>query len=108
MVTSPCCISSELHKLQLVFYQLNTKTGAVAYSFARFGRGTGGIFLDNVNCWGTKSKLLDCTHPAIGLHNCNHGADAGVRCQGTMYIYISLLHLEHIWEALNLCLLLFF
>ena len=105
MVTSPCRISSELHKLQLAFYQLNTKTGAVAYSFARFGRGTGGIFLDNLGCWGTESRLLDCTHPAIGYHNCNHNADAGVRCQGRMYI--SLLHLEHIWEALKLCLLLF-
>ena len=105
MVTSPCRISSELHKLQLVFYQLNTKTGAVAYSFARFGGGTGGIFLDNLGCSGTESRLLDCTHPAIGYHNCNHNADAGVRCQGRMYI--SLLHLEHIWEALKLCLLLF-
>ena len=60
-------------------------TGAVAYSFARFGRGTGGIFLDNLGCLGTESRLLDCTHPAIGYHNCDHNADAGVSCQGRVY-----------------------
>ena len=62
-----------------------TTTGAVAFSSSRFGGGTGGIFLDNVNCWGTESRLLGCTHPAIGFHNCDHGDDAGVRCQGIMH-----------------------
>ena len=57
-------------------------TGALAYSYSRFGRGTGGIFLDNMNCRGTESRLINCRHSGIGVHNCDHTDDAGVRCSG--------------------------
>ena len=36
--------------------------------------------MDNVQCTGTESSLISCTH--ITNHNCNHGEDAGVRCTG--------------------------
>ena len=64
---------------QLLF----SDTGATAYSSARFGRGTGGIFLDNLYCTGRESQLVDCSHSGIGVHNCDHSDDAGVRCLGT-------------------------
>jgi len=68
----------------VVCRQLGYSTyGATAYSYSRFGGGTGGIFLDNLGCYGYESRLLYCTHPAIGYHNCDHNADAGVRCQGS-------------------------
>jgi len=57
-------------------------TGAVGYSFSHFGGGSGGIFLDNLGCYGYESRLLDCTRPTIGVHDCDHSDDAGVRCQG--------------------------
>ena len=57
-------------------------TGAVAYTNAYFGRGSGGIFLDDVGCTGTESTLLSCNNPGIGYHNCHHSDDAGVRCLG--------------------------
>ena len=56
--------------------------GAIAYTSAYFGRGSGGIFLDNVGCSGTESTLLSCYNPGIGVHNCHHSEDAGVRCLG--------------------------
>ena len=57
--------------------------GAQAYSYAYYGQGYGGIFLDNVACSGTESRLMDCVSSTnIGAHNCQHDDDAGVRCQG--------------------------
>ena len=56
--------------------------GATAYSNSHFGRGSGGIFLDNVGCTGTESRLIDCSHSGIGVHNCDHSDDAGVKCTG--------------------------
>ena len=42
--------------------------------------GTGPIFLDNVQCLGTETRLVDCAHNPIGTHNCIHFEDVGVRC----------------------------
>ena len=56
--------------------------GAQAYSSAHFGEGKGGIFLSNVECFGTESTLLNCTHDGIAVHNCDHKHDAGVSCLG--------------------------
>ena len=43
--------------------------------------GSGPILLDDVQCLGTESRLLDCTHrEPVGSHNCSHFEDAGARC----------------------------
>jgi hypothetical protein len=55
--------------------------GAVAFSQARFGQGSGPIHLDDVNCAGTESALGDCSANPIGINDCSHVEDAGVRCQ---------------------------
>ena len=64
---------------------LHTYTGALALSFAAFGEGTGDIWLDNVNCAGTESRLADCPANSIGVHNCRHIEDAGVRCPNSNF-----------------------
>ena len=56
-------------------------TDAVAYSRAFYGQGTGSIWLDNVQCTGTESRLFDCPANAVGSHNCGHSEDAGASCQ---------------------------
>ena len=55
-------------------------TGAIARSRAFFGQGSGTIVLDNVQCAGTETRLIDCPANPIGIHNCAHSEDAGVTC----------------------------
>lgn len=54
--------------------------GASIVRNAGFGQGSGAIFLDNVRCGGSESRLFDCPANPIGTHNCAHNEDAGVRC----------------------------
>ena len=54
------------------------------FSNSYFGPGTGPTFLDNVQCDGSEEVLLSCLSNGIGKENCNHAADAGVRCPGTL------------------------
>ena len=39
------------------------------------------IWLDNVNCNGSESRLIECQHNGLGIHNCGHHKDAGVICR---------------------------
>ena len=56
--------------------------GAVAFSSAHFGAGTGPIHLDDVDCSGTESNITDCPHSSTITCTNGHSQDAGVRCQG--------------------------
>ncbi|XP_041453692.1 deleted in malignant brain tumors 1 protein-like [Lytechinus variegatus] len=51
-----------------------------AYSNAHFGEGSGSIILDDVECDGTETNILDCPNNGAFDHNCVHGEDAGVSC----------------------------
>ena len=72
----------ELRSLQiffiicLLFFSLS---GSQAFSTARFGAGSGPIHMDDVQCSGTESRLLNCRYTS--RHNCGHSEDASVRCQ---------------------------
>lgn len=52
----------------------------MAYSGAHFGQGTGPIVYDDVICNGPEAELLNCHHPGLGINNCGHDEDAGVKC----------------------------
>ena len=58
-------------------------TGATALTLGAVPDGTGQIWLDNVQCRGTETRLIDCPANPLGSHNCGHTEDAGVRCQPT-------------------------
>ena len=52
----------------------------------KFGGGEGAIFLDNIQCFGKETSLLQCAHNGIVVHNCGHYEDAGVSC-GNFSLY---------------------
>ena len=46
-----------------------------------YGVGSGSIWLDEVACTGQEENITQCTHNAVGTHNCVHSEDAGVLCK---------------------------
>ena len=68
-------------QLGIAIYLFLIFPGAVAL-FTGFTNGVGQIWLDNVQCHGTETRLVDCPAPPLGTHNCGHVEDAGVRCLG--------------------------
>jgi len=63
----------------VVCHQLGLQYVAISTG-ASFGQGSGQIWLDNVYCTGSESRLFDCNHNGFGSHNCYHWEDAGVVC----------------------------
>ena len=61
---------------------------ATSFGLSHFGEGSGEIFLDDVGCNGSESRLFDCSHPAVGDENCEHYEDAAVRCGKNLHFVL--------------------
>ena len=69
-------------------YTLHAPTAYVFVHFAdalvrgsTFGPGTGPIYLDDPDCFGNESRLVDCYY--IPNDDCVHSQDVGVQCNTT-------------------------
>lgn len=71
-----------LREAQVLCAHLGCGPALEAPGGARYGRGSGPIWLDDVTCAGHEPDLFRCAHRTWGEHNCHHGEDAGVVCAG--------------------------
>ena len=71
-----------MNDARVVCRQLGFSDPVSAPGSARFGAGSGQIWLDNVGCSGSESSIANCQHGGWGVENCGHSEDASVICSG--------------------------
>ncbi|XP_075580936.1 antigen WC1.1-like [Pelecanus crispus] len=78
----------DLSDAAIVCQQLGCGGAVEAVGSARFGEGSGQIWLDGVNCSGAEAALWDCPAGSWGQHDCAHKEDAGVVCSDFMALML--------------------
>ncbi|XP_022807798.1 deleted in malignant brain tumors 1 protein-like [Stylophora pistillata] len=71
----------DLQDADVVCHELGYDGALSATGNAALGRGTGPIWLDNVQCVGNEASILQCNHRGWRVHDCRHDKDAGVVCR---------------------------
>ena len=69
----------------VVCRQLGLYSSGTAYRSARYGQGTGPIWLSRLSCFGNESSLFECGQLNVGTKNCTHSDDASVQCGYSRY-----------------------
>ena len=70
----------EMPDADVLCRQLGFEGALVALRSAAYGKGTGEIWLDDVDCKGNESSISQCGHKGWGIRNCDHSQDASVIC----------------------------
>ncbi|XP_067319360.1 deleted in malignant brain tumors 1 protein-like [Anolis sagrei] len=75
-----CDAGWDLQDAQVVCRELGCGEALRASGGARFGGGTGPIWLEGMNCTGKEDSLRQCPKGQRGEHGCDHSRDASVEC----------------------------
>ena len=70
----------DINDARVVCRQFGYSSAVSAPQRARFGQGSGKIWLDDVQCRGDENSIVNCQHHSWGVHNCGHHEDASVIC----------------------------
>ena len=72
----------DINDARVVCRQLGYSSAVSAPQSAWFGQGSGKIWLDDVQCQGKETSIVNCRRRPWGVHNCGHHEDASVICSG--------------------------
>ena len=70
----------DIKDAQVVCRELNYSTATSAPKNSLFGHGNGPIWLDEVECLGNETSIMNCHFKGWGKSNCDHREDASVNC----------------------------
>ena len=93
----------------VVCRQLGFYSSVTAYGSARYGAGTGSIWLRRLSCFGNESNLFECGQLSVQTKNCTHSDDAAIWCRygyyrdasRRKYLAETSLNLQNIYKLLN-------
>ena len=69
------------HDADVICRSLGYQNAYMATVGSVFGPGNGRIVLDNVECLGNESSILQCKHGGLGSVTCTVEQEAGVFCE---------------------------
>ena len=75
-----CDDSWDINDARVVCRELGYPVAVSAPTSAHFGQGSGTIWMDDVQCVGIESSIVNCQHSGWNVHNCGHHEDASVIC----------------------------
>ena len=79
-----CDDNWDIKDARVVCGQLGYPSAVGAPQSARFGQGSGKIWLDEVQCQGNETSIENCRHRPWGVHDCSHSEDASVICSSKL------------------------
>ncbi|KAK2892895.1 hypothetical protein Q8A67_012883 [Cirrhinus molitorella] len=80
-----CDYAWDLADAAVVCRELDCGEPVDALGEAHFGQGSGPIWMDQVKCTGSESRLKNCGSRGWGTYGCDHSKDAGVICADNKY-----------------------
>ena len=76
-----CDTNWDLKDARVVCRELGYLNAVRALQGGQVSRGSGEIWLNEVDCTGNEQRLNNCVHHSVLADNtCNHSRDAGVEC----------------------------
>jgi hypothetical protein len=84
-----CDDSWDIDDGNVVCRELGYGRSMAVYQSARYGQGSGRIWMDDVRCTGSETRLSNCAFNGWGNHDCSHSEDASVVCslEGELFVY---------------------
>ncbi|XP_054848842.1 deleted in malignant brain tumors 1 protein-like isoform X2 [Eublepharis macularius] len=70
----------DMNEARVVCQEVGCGKALAAPGGAKFGQGSGSIWMDEVNCTGSEDSLSECTATPLAEDSCGHNKDASVEC----------------------------